>query len=57
MDIEEDLVGAFFMEYGQMQEVMSVRSKTGLVTGVIILWVTMSHKIFLEEPDTFMCWG
>lgn len=55
MDIEEeDLVGAFFTEYGQVEEITVVRSKTGIATGDIILQVTMSHKYFLEVSNILM---
>lgn len=40
-DVEEGLVGAFLTAYGQVEEVASVRSKTGIATRDIIAQVTM----------------
>lgn len=55
MDVEEENVGAFFTKYVQVEEVASVTCKASIVTGDILLQVTMSRKYYLEIPDTLTC--
>lgn len=46
MDVEEDLAGTFFTDYGQVEEAVSLKRKTAIATGDLSLQVTISRKCF-----------
>lgn len=55
VDITDDLMGPFFTQYGQVEDVSAIISKTGIATGDIVLQVTMNRKSFSEIPNILMC--
>lgn len=46
---------ALFAKYGQVEEVCDVISKSGIVTGDIVLQMTMTLQSFEEIPNDLMC--
>lgn len=55
--VKEEHVGAFFTDYGQLEEGASLTIKTCTANGDIILKGTMFRKCILEIADTLTCQG
>lgn len=55
VDICEDIIGAFFSQYGSVYKVSSIKSKAGIATGDMVLYVTLTRQDFGEVPYTLMC--
>lgn len=56
VDISGDRLGAFFVQYGGVEQVSASVSKVGLATGDIVLHVTLTRRSFGEIHNTLMCW-
>lgn len=57
MYITEDHLGAFFAEYAPVDEVSSIKSKSGIFTGDFEVLVTLTRPKFNEVPNIITCGG
>lgn len=51
VDITVDRIGAFFAQYGKVEEVSGVISKANIATGNIVLQVTLIRRSFADIPN------
>lgn len=55
MDICEDCMGAFFLKFGQVEEINAYINKSGITMGDMVLYVTLTWQAFGEIPNILMC--
>lgn len=55
MEITDDRLGGYFSQYGRVEDVTSIPSKAGIVTGDYKGHVMVTRKSFLDIPDTLLC--
>lgn len=51
VDITEDWMGAYFAQYGQVEDASAIISKVDIATGDFVHQVTMTHKSFSTIPQ------
>lgn len=57
LDIKEDHFGGFFAQYRQVCKVAMAKSKAGIGTGKVCLYVTRTSKCFTGAPNILTCQG
>lgn len=55
VDITEERMRAFFVWYGQVEDVSAIISKAGITSGEFVLQETMTRKSLSEIPNILMC--
>lgn len=55
VDISGDRLGAFFAQYGLVEEVIKTISKAGIATEDFVWQVTLRRKRFVEIPNVLIC--
>lgn len=53
--VDEDRLGAFFAQYGPVEEVPAIMSKAGIATGDFVLYITLTRQSFQDIPNILKC--
>lgn len=57
VDRTNNHLGAYFSQFGSVEDVMSILSKSSIAAGDFELHVTVTRKGFIDIPDTLLCRG